>query len=92
MNNWNRNVLLHAMVKHETLTINDIMKKENLGIEPDKSQVSNTIKELHKDGAIEQLNDVEPATFTITVKGITEYAGLGNAEKEQLPQYQLKLR
>lgn len=85
MINWNRNVLLHAMVKHETLTIHDIMKKENLGVEPDKGQVTNTIKELQTDGAIEQLNDIEPATFTITVKGITEYAGLGTAEKEQLP-------
>lgn len=88
MNNWNRNVLLHAMVKHETLTMHDIMKKENLGVEPNVSQLNNTIKELQQDGAIEQLSDVEPATFTITVKGITEYAGLQNAEKEQLPQYQ----
>lgn len=92
MNNWDRNVLLHTMVKHETLTINDIMKKENLGIEPNAGKVKNSITQLQQDGAIEQLSDVEPATFTITVKGIEEYASLTDAEKKQLPQYKLPVQ
>lgn len=90
MNNWARNILLHTMVKHETLTINDIMKKENLGVEPNVGQVNNSISEMQQDGTIEQLSNVEPATFTITVKGIAEYASLTDAEKKQLPQYKLR--
>lgn len=92
MNNWDRNVLLHTMVKHETLTINDIMKKENLGVEPNVDRLNFSISQLQQDGAIEQLSDVEPATFTITVKGIAEYASLTSAEKEQLPQYKHRLQ
>ena len=86
MTNINRNVLLHTMVKHETLTIHDIMKKENLGVEPDVAQVKLLITDLQNDGAIEQLNDVVPQTLTITVKGIAEYAALTDADKQQLKQ------
>lgn len=84
MTNINRNVLLHTMIKHETLTIQDIMKKENLGVEPNVAQLKLLITDLQNDGTIEQLNNVLPETLTITVKGIAEYAGLTEADKQQL--------
>lgn len=84
MTNINRNVLLHTMIKHETLTIQDILKKENLGVEPNAVQLKLLITDLQNDGTIEQLNDVLPETLTITVKGIAEYAGLTEADKQQL--------
>lgn len=84
MTSINRNVLLHTMIKHETLTIDDILKKENLGVEANVEQVKLLINELQNDGSIEQLNDVVPETLTITVKGISEYAMLTDVEKQQL--------
>lgn len=70
MKQLNREVLLAAMTQHETLTIDDIAKVENIGFVPDAEQLRLLLRELTAKGELVQLPDVMPATFTITNKGI----------------------
>jgi hypothetical protein len=72
MSNLNRKMLIDALVKHETLTIDDLGKEENIGIMPDKGQFKFLVTELSKSGHFNRLNGVEPCTYTITDKGIKE--------------------
>lgn len=74
MLNSNRNVLLQTLVKHETLTIDDIIKKENLGITLNIKHAKHLLDDLQQDGKIALLSDVIPDTYTITEKGIEAYA------------------
>ncbi len=68
----NRTQLLNSIIKHETLTILDMAKKENLGMIPDKSHLAFLLDELTESGYINILNNVTPCTYTITDKGIKE--------------------
>jgi predicted transcriptional regulator len=68
----NRRLVLNALIKHETLTITDIAKKENLGIVPDQDLLDSILGELTQRGLINVLDDVIPCTYTITDKGINE--------------------
>jgi hypothetical protein len=68
----NRQILLNTMIRHETLTIDDIAKEENLGLVPDKDHVQFLVSELAESGHIQQLDGATPSTFTITTKGIEE--------------------
>jgi predicted ArsR family transcriptional regulator len=79
MSTINRSVLLKALIKHETLTIDDIAKKENLGIEPNAYHLKFLLAELCKSGHILILSGARPCTYTITDKGIEEGTRL-NAE------------
>ena len=90
MLNINRNVILHTMVLHETLTIHDIVKVENLGITLNMPQTQSILEDLQGDGHIDQLNDVIPATYTITVKGIEAFASLSDADKKELKEIKAK--
>ena len=76
-------MLLHTMVKHETLTIDDLLKKENLGVEPNVAQAKLLISELRQDHLIEQLSDVVPETLTNTNKAMAAYENLGDADKQE---------
>jgi len=68
----NRKILLHTLIKHETLTEVDIAKEENLGLVPNKVQLGFLLSELSLSGHIEALSGVVPVTYTITQKGIDE--------------------
>ena len=72
MTTINRTLVLNALIKHETLTITDIAKKENLGIVPDQDLLNSILGELTQGGLIDVLDGVIPCTYTITDKGIKE--------------------
>ena len=72
MTNINRAVVLNTLIKHETLTIVDIRKAENLGMIPDNVHLNFLLSELIESRDIQTLNGVTPLTYTITTKGIAE--------------------
>ena len=67
-----RTTVLNSLIKHETLTIQDIRLPKNLGLVPDNIHLNFLLNELMEKGQIETLNGVEPLTYTITTKGIEE--------------------
>ena len=76
MSALNRTTLLNTLIKHETLTINDIAKEENLGMIPNEDHLQSLLAELTESGYLKILNDVAPCTYTITDKGMSEGARL----------------
>jgi len=46
MTNVNRTMVLNTLIKHETLTIVDIRKAENLGMIPDNVHLNFLLNEL----------------------------------------------
>jgi len=68
----NRTILLNTLIRHETLTIGDIAKEENLGMIPNEDHLLFLLTELSESGHIYLLSGVVPSTYTITNKGITE--------------------
>jgi predicted transcriptional regulator len=72
MININRSVVLNSLIKHETLTITDLRKAENLGMEPNTVHLDFLLVELVESGHVYALNGVIPVTYTITTKGIEE--------------------
>jgi hypothetical protein len=80
MSHINRAILLNSLIRHETLTIVDIAKKENLGMVPDKSHLNFLLRELIESGDIDTLNGVTPCTYTITDHGIKEGARLNESQ------------
>ena len=74
-----RIIVLETLTKHETLTIDDIGKEENLGIVPDKSQLRYLLRQLTMSGFIQVLEGTAPVTYTITLKGIKETDRLAGA-------------
>ncbi|WP_181308737.1 hypothetical protein [Rufibacter sp. XAAS-G3-1] len=65
------------MIKHETLTIDDIGKEKNLGLVPAPNHLQFLLDELVESGHIHTLDGVFPCTYTITTKGIIEGRRLG---------------
>ncbi|MDB5190621.1 MAG: hypothetical protein JWQ96_184 [Segetibacter sp.] len=74
MSTITRKIVLDALIKHETLTINDLSKKENLGIAPNIDHLGFLIEELIESGHVDMLDGITPCTYTITDKGIKEGA------------------
>ena len=70
-----RRIILDTLIKHETLTIDDIADPVNLGMSPDMGQLGFLLSELQKAGHISSLRGVLPKTYTITEKGIDEGKG-----------------
>jgi hypothetical protein len=68
----NRRILLNTLIKHETLTEEDIAKEENLGVVPNKEQLGFLLTELSLSGHILVLSGTLLPTYTITQKGIDE--------------------
>ena len=68
----NRRIVLATLIKHETLTEQDVAKEENLGLVPNKVQLGFLLSELALSGHILVLPGVVPVTYTITQKGIDE--------------------
>ena len=72
MTDINRTIVLNSLIKHETLTIVDLRKKENLGVTPNNTHLNFLLNELMESKHIDSLNGVTPVTYTITTKGIVE--------------------
>jgi len=77
----NRTIVLNTLIKHETLTIDDIAKEENLGIVPNEEHLQLLLDELTESNHIHILGSAVTRTYTITDKGIKEGERL-NAEAE----------
>jgi DNA-binding PadR family transcriptional regulator len=74
MNKVNPHIVLQVILAHDTLTINDLAKEENLRIEASHEELQPVLDQLQSDGLINTLDNVSPATYTITDKGIAEGA------------------
>lgn len=68
----NRTVVLNTLIKHETMTLEDLVKGKNFSTVPDEHHLKLLLKELEEDGYIEQIGAIESCTLTITSKGIAE--------------------
>ena len=66
----NRKNILDALIRHETMAVDDIFKKENLGMDANRGQFNYLLRELIKGGFIFLLRGITPLTYTITEKGI----------------------
>lgn len=72
MSQLNRTVVLNTLIKHETLTIDDVALPVNIGFVPDKTHLQLLLTELTESGHLDMLNGAQPPTYTITEKGISE--------------------
>lgn len=72
MTTINRLIVLNTLIRHETLTIDDLGKEENLGMVPNEEHLNFLLIELEQSGHITLLEGTNPVTYTITVKGIKE--------------------
>ena len=68
----NRTIVLNTLIKHETLTIDDIAKEENLGMKPNEEHLQLLLDELTESNYIHILGSAATRTYTITDKGIRE--------------------
>jgi len=68
----NRKIVLDTLIRHETLTLDDIAKEENLGIKPNEDHLQYLLEELEQESYIQQLEGTVLRTYTITDKGIKE--------------------
>jgi len=68
----NRILLLNTLIKHETLTLTDIGKKENLGLTPNRHHLQILLDQLEQQSCIQKLDGAKPCTYTVTDKGIAE--------------------
>ena len=67
-----RKLILDTMIKHETLTIVDMAKEENLGLVPEMGQLKYLLSSLVNEGFIILLYGATPPTYSITERGIEE--------------------
>ena len=65
-------MLLNTVSKHHHLTLNEIVKEENLGMVPDEYQVRYLLRQLTINGFIKVLEGISPVTYMITAKGAEE--------------------
>ena len=72
MSALNRTLVLNMFIKHETLTLADAAKEENLGVIPDEQHFRYLLEELEESGYVLQLAGALQSTYTITDKGIAE--------------------
>ncbi|MGZ3845844.1 MAG: hypothetical protein ACXVLT_05380 [Flavisolibacter sp.] len=68
----NRMVVLNTLIKHETLTLPDLRKEENLGIATNGYSLLFLLDGLEEERLIERLDGAVPCTYTITTEGIAE--------------------
>ena len=72
MSHIHPSTILNTLIKHETLTIDDLAKEENLGMTATPEEVQPMLNDLAANGFVYALDNVSPATYTITNKGIAE--------------------
>ncbi len=65
-------IVLNTLIKHETLTLNDLAKEENIGMSLRTNDLEDVLNKLSDDGFVDVLNGVSPVTYTITAEGICE--------------------
>lgn len=65
-------LVLNTLIKHETLTLNDLAKEENIGMSLRPDDLQSVLDELINSGLVDVLDNVSPVTYTITSDGITE--------------------
>jgi hypothetical protein len=82
-NTLDRKIVLETFIKHETLTIDDLGKKENIGVVADLNHLQLLLTELLNSGHLEDLPGVKPLTYTITQKGIEEGVRLRAVDKNK---------
>ena len=68
----NRIVVLNTLIRHETLTVEDLSKEENLGMIPNEHHLKLLLEELEQGSYVKQLGGTALCTYTITNKGIAE--------------------
>lgn len=83
MTKLNREIVLNTLIKHETLTIGDLAKEENLGVSFDGHHLQFLIDELIESGYVHALGGVTPCTYTITDMGISEGARLAQVKEDE---------
>jgi hypothetical protein len=71
----NRTILLNTLVKHETMTIDDLQREENMGMVFNRQQLWYLLRSLQNDGFITILHGAEPCTYTVTTAGIERAMG-----------------
>ena len=71
-------IVLNTLIKHETLTLTDLAKEENIGMSLRPDDLQSVLDELNSEGFVDVLNGVSPATYTITTNGISEGTRLSN--------------
>lgn len=76
----NRTLLLETITRHETLTLDDLEKEENLGLTPNREHLQFLLTELQESGYLSVLMNIVPPTYTITDKGIAEGKRLKEVE------------
>jgi len=64
--------VLETMIRHETLTIDDLAKEENLGFVPNTGDLITILYTLCKNGFLKDIPGATKLTYTITQKGIEE--------------------
>jgi len=67
-----RKMIMDAMIKHETLTIVDMAKAENLGLIPEMGQLKYLLSGLVDEGFVIILQGAIPRTYSITKRGMEE--------------------
>jgi hypothetical protein len=72
MSTLNRTLVLNTLIKHESLTLPDLGKEENLGIIADEQHLLLLVKDLEDEHLIQKIEGAVPRTYTITDKGIAE--------------------
>ena len=77
----NRKVALMMFIKHETLTLSDASKEENLGLTANGKHLGFLLRELEEGGFLQQLDGAKERTYTITSKGIDEGKRLVEEER-----------
>lgn len=70
MTSLNRPLVLDMFIRHETLTLTDASKKENLGMVPEKAHLQVLLDDLEKNGYLQKLQGAAKMTYTITEDGI----------------------
>jgi hypothetical protein len=75
-----RNLVLEAMLQHETLTLDSLEKQETLGPGTNLEQLQMVLSELVASNYLTLLNGVSPETYTITDTGIMEGKKLADAQ------------
>ena len=73
----NRELVLNTLIRHETLTLEDLSKEENIGMIPNDNHLRLLLEELENDAYIQQLGGTTLCTYTITDKGIAAGKRLG---------------
>ena len=68
----NRTLVLNTLIKHETLTLIDLGKEENLGIDANGHHLRLLVDEMEEDSLIQKIDGAVLCTYTVTDKGIAE--------------------